>query len=204
MRTKNQETILNILEYINGQFFTEREIPSVQEIATHFGIAKSSASRYLSEMERQGLITRDNTHYSIETLKMKKTMRNIQQLPIVGDVACGTPILAEQNIESYLTISGDFLGTGTFFVLMAKGDSMINAGINNGDYVVVRQQPSAEEGQIVVAMVDDGECTLKRYYKDNERKQIRLHPENDDMKDMFFDNIEIQGVAVKVIKNLED
>ena len=204
MRTKNQETILNILEYINGQFFTEREIPSVQEIATNFGIAKSSASRYLSEMERQGLITRDNTHYSIETLKMKKTMRNIQQLPIVGDVACGTPILAEQNIESYLTISGDFLGTGTFFVLMAKGDSMINAGINNGDYVVVRQQPSAEEGQIVVAMVDDGECTLKRYYKDNERKQIRLHPENDDMKDMFFDNIEIQGVAVKVIKNLED
>ena len=69
---------------------------------------------------------------------------------------------------------------------------------------MVRQQPSAEEGQIVVAMVDDGECTLKRYYKDNERKQIRLHPENDDMKDMFFDNIEIQGVAVKVIKNLED
>lgn len=203
MRTKNQETILNILEYINGQFFTEREIPSVQEIATHFGIAKSSASRYLSEMERQGLITRDNTHYSIETLKMKKTMRNIQQLPIVGDVACGTPILAEQNIESYLTISGDFLGTGTFFVLMAKGDSMINAGINDGDYVIVRQQPSAEEGQIVVAMVEDGECTLKRYYKDKRRKKIRLHPENEKMKDMFFDNIEIQGVALKVIKNID-
>ena len=202
MRSKNQETILNILEYINGKFFTTREIPSVQEIADHIGIAKSSASRYLTEMEARGLITRGNTHYSIETLKMKKTMRNIQQLPIVGDIACGMPILAEQNIESYLTISGDFLGAGNYFVLMAKGKSMINAGIDDGDYVIVRQQPSAEEGQIVVAMVEDGECTLKRYYKDKRRKKIRLHPENEKMKDMYFDNIEIQGVAVKIIKNI--
>lgn len=203
MRSKNEETILSIIEYINEKFFTVREIPSVQEIADHIGVVKSTVSKYLAEMENRGLITRDNTHYSIETLKMKKTMKNTQQLPIVGNIACGTPILAEQNIESYLTISGDFLGTGTFFVLMAKGDSMINAGINDGDYVIVRQQPSAEEGQIVVAMVDDGECTLKRYYKDKRRKKIRLHPENEKMKDMFFDTIEIQGVALKVIKNID-
>lgn len=203
MRSKNEETILNIIEYINEKFFTVREIPSVQEIADHIGVVKSTVSKYLTEMENRGLITRDNTHYSIETLKMKKTMKNTQQLPIVGNIACGTPILAEQNIESYLTISGDFLGTGTFFVLMAKGDSMINAGISDGDYVIVRQQPSAEEGQIVVAMVEDGECTLKRYYKDKRRKKIRLHPENEKMKDMFFDNIEIQGVAIKVIKNID-
>ena len=203
MRSKNEETILNIIEYINEKFFTVREIPSVQEIADHIGVVKSTVSKYLTEMENRGLITRDNTHYSIETLKMKKTMKNTQQLPIVGNIACGTPILAEQNIEAYLTISGDFLGTGRFFVLMAKGDSMINAGINDGDYVIVRQQPSAEEGQIVVAMVEDGECTLKRYYKDKRRKKIRLHPENEKMKDMFFDNIEIQGVALKVIKNID-
>ena len=103
-----------------------------------------------------------------------------------------------------MTISGDFLGAGNYFVLMAKGESMINAGIDDGDYVVIRQQPSAEEGQIVVAMVEDGEATLKRYYKDKRRKKVRLHPENDEMEDMFFDSIEIQGVAVKVIKNLED
>lgn len=203
MRSKNEETILNIIEYINEKFFTVREIPSVQEIADHIGVVKSTVSKYLTEMENRGLITRDNTHYSIETLKMKKTMKNTQQLPIVGNIACGTPILAEQNIEAYLTISGDFLGAGRFFVLMAKGDSMINAGINDGDYVIVRQQPSAEEGQIVVAMVEDGECTLKRYYKDKRRKKIRLHPENEKMKDMFFDNIEIQGVALKVIKNID-
>ena len=129
-------------------------------------------------------------------------MKNTQYLPIVGDIACGTPILAEENIESYLTISGDFLGTGNFFVLKASGSSMINAGINDGDYVVVRQQNSADEGQIVVALVDD-EATLKRYYRDDKQKKIRLHPENDNMDDMYFDNIEIQGIAVKVIKDLE-
>lgn len=204
MRTKNEETILNIIEYINEKFFTVREIPSVQEIADYIGIAKSSASRYLSLMESRGLVKRGDAYYSIQTLKIQKAMKNVQQLPIVGDIACGTPILAEQNIESYLTISGDFLGTGNFFVLMAKGNSMINVGIEDGDYVVIRQQPSADEGQIIVAMTEDGECTLKRYYKDRRRKKIRLHPENDEMEDMYYDNIEIQGVAVKVIKNLEN
>ena len=204
MRTKNEETILNIIEYINEKFFTVREIPSVQEIADYIGIAKSSASRYLSLMESRGLVKRGDAYYSIQTLKIQKAMKNVQQLPIVGDIDCGTPILAEQNIESYLTISGDFLGTGNFFVLMAKGNSMINVGIEDGDYVVIRQQPSADEGQIIVAMTEDGECTLKRYYKDRRRKKIRLHPENDEMEDMYYDNIEIQGVAVKVIKNLEN
>lgn len=203
MRTKNKETMLKIIEFINGKFFTNQEMPSVQEIADYIGTAKSTASRYLSEMEELGMISKTGSYYGIQTTSMKKASSNLCQLPIVGDIACGTPILAEQNIESYLTISGNFLGTGNYFVLMAKGNSMINAGIENGDYVVVRQQPSAEEGQIVVAMVDDCECTLKRYYKDNKNKKIRLHPENDDMEDMFFDNIAIQGVAIKVIKNLE-
>ena len=93
MRSKNEETILNIIEYINEKFFTVREIPSVQEIADHIGVVKSTVSKYLTEMENRGLITRDNTHYSIETLKMKKTMKNTQQLPIVGNIACGTPII---------------------------------------------------------------------------------------------------------------
>ena len=204
MRTKNQETILKILEYINGQFFALREIPSTQQIADHFGIAKSSTSRYLKELEKKGLITRDNTHYSIETLEMKKVVKNLSHLPVVGSIACGTPILAEQNIDSYLTISGDFLGTGSYFALLAKGNSMIKAGIEDGDYVVVRQQATAEAGQIVVALTEDNECTLKRYYYDGRRKKHRLHPENDSMSDMYFDKLEIQGIAIKVIKNLDN
>ena len=169
MRTKNKETMLKIIEFINGKFFTNQEMPSVQEIADYIGTAKSTASRYLSEMEERGMISKTGSYYGIQTSSMKKASSNLCQLPIVGDIACGTPILAEQNIESYLTISGNFLGAGNYFVLMAKGNSMVNAGIENGDYVVVRQQPSADEGQIVVAMVDDCECTLKRYYKDNKK-----------------------------------
>ena len=81
---------------------------------------------------------------------------------------------------------------------------MINAGIDDGDYVVIRKQETAKEGQIVVAMIDNGECTLKRYYIDRKKKKIRLHPENDEMEDMYFSKVSIQGVAVKIIKNVED
>ena len=131
-------------------------------------------------------------------------MKGINIIPIVGEIACGSPILAEENIESYLTISGSFLGDGEYFALIAYGDSMINAGIDDGDYVVIRKQSFANEGQIVVAMVNGGDCTLKRYYLEREKKRIRLHPENDDMADMYFSNIAIQGVAVKVIKNIKE
>ena len=204
MRTKNENTMQEIIDFINARFFADRTVPSIQEIADEVGLNKSNVSRYLTAMEEKGMISRNGSYYGLETNSMKKVSRNLQQLPIVGDIACGTPILTEQNIESYLSISGNFLGAGNYFVLMAKGNSMINVGIEDGDYVVVRQQPSAEEGQIVVAMTEDGECTLKRYYKDKRRRKIRLHPENDDMEDMYFDNIEIQGIAVKVIKNLEN
>ena len=133
---------------------------------------------------------------------MQKAMKNVNELAIVGRIACGTPILAEENIESYLTISGDFLGAGEFFALRAKGNSMINAGIDDGDIVIIKKQSAADEGQIVVAMVEDGDCTLKRYFIDRRKKKIRLHPENDNMEDMFYDKVEIQGIAVKIIKDI--
>lgn len=202
MRTKNEDIIKEILDFINKTFFQDREVPSVQEIANHIGLAKSSASRYLSEMEARGLIRKSGSFYGLETKAMQKAMKNVNELAIVGRIACGTPILAEENIESYLTISGDFLGTGEFFALRAKGNSMINAGIDDGDIVVIKKQSAADEGQIVVAMVDDGDCTLKRYFIDRRKKKIRLHPENDDMEDMYYDKVEIQGIAVKIIKDI--
>ena len=134
---------------------------------------------------------------------MKKVTTRLRQLPVVGDVACGTPILAEQNIESYFTMSGNILGSGDFFILRAKGDSMINVDIHDGDYVVIRQQDTAEDGQVVAALVNDGECTLKRFYRDTKTKTYRLHPENDNMEDMIFDKVNIQGVAVMILRNLK-
>ena len=130
-----------------------------------------------------------------------KTRQETKQVPVVGGIACGVPILAEENIERYIPIPKDFLGNGNFFILQAQGNSMINAGIADGDYVIVRQQETAEIGQIVVALIGE-EATLKRYYIDRERRKIRLHPENSRMKDMYYDSITIQGVAIKVIKDL--
>ena len=203
MRSKSEDIMSEILEYINETFFNTREVPSVQEIADYIGIAKSSASRYLTEMESRGMLRRNNSFYGLETNKMRKATRNIMMVPMVGNIACGTPILAEENIESYLTISGDFLGQGECFALRAQGDSMINVGINDGDYVVIRKQSFADEGQIVVAMVNNGDCTLKRYFIDRQKKKVRLHPENDEMEDMYYKEVAIQGVAIKVIKNID-
>lgn len=203
MRSKNEAIIQEIIDFINNKFFTERAVPSVQEIADKVGMNKSSVSRYLTDMESRGLIYKNGTYFGIETKSMRKVTRSITDLPIVGSIACGTPILAEENIESYLTISGNFLGPGEFFVLRAKGNSMIKADINDGDLVVIKKQPSADEGQIVVALIDNGECTLKRYFMDRRRKKVRLHPENDEMEDMYFDNVQMQGIAVKIIKDIE-
>ena len=202
MRSKNENTINAIVEFINEKYFTENYVPSMQEIADNIGISKGAVSKYVTYMEERGLLNKSGSHYGITTPKMLKVQKSVQYIPVVGDIACGTPILAEQNIETYLTISNDFLGSGTFFVLKAKGESMINAGIEDGDLVIIRQQSTAEEGQIVVAMTEDDECTLKRYYKDTKNKKIRLHPENDAMQDMYYDNIQIQGIAVKVVKDI--
>lgn len=202
MRSKSESLVNDILDFINNYFSKTKTVPSVQKIADAVGITKGTVSKYLSYMEEKGLISRSNPNYHFSTRMIDRDVPGFMSMPVVGSISCGTPILAEENIESYLSISGNFLGPGFFFVLVAKGDSMTNAGINNGDYVIVRQQSSADEGQIVVALVDDGECTLKRYYKDEKRRKIRLHPENDELDDMYFDNISIQGIAVKVIKNL--
>ena len=203
MRSKNEDKIQRITEYINERFFTEREVPSLQEIADYVGLAKSSVNRYITEMEQRGLLTRSGGFYGLETQAMRNAGRKLSSMPIVGQIACGSPILAEENIEGYLSISGEFLGSGEFFVLKAKGNSMIKAGINDGDLVIIRKQSSADEGQIVVALIDDGECTLKKYFLDKRRRKVRLHPENDEMEDMYFDKIQIQGVAVKIIKDIE-
>ena len=133
---------------------------------------------------------------------MAKTNNSVNNLPVVGSISCGSPLLAEENIECYLPIPKEFLGNGEFFILQANGDSMIDAGINNRDYVIIRKQETAEQGQIIVALIDN-EATLKRYYIDRKKRKVRLHPENKNMEDMYFDSIVIQGVAIKVIKDIQ-
>jgi repressor LexA len=205
MRSKNHELMFAIISYIDKIYDKENKVPSMQEIADEIGLSKSMVSRYITEMQEKGMIEKGSGHYSLITPYIRKVMPGNQRLPIVGAIACGTPILAEENIESYLTISGSFLGAGEHFVLIAQGDSMINVGIEDGDYVIIKKQNVANEGQIVVALIDNEEATLKRFYNDKRRKKIRLHPENNNLKDMFYvyESVNIQGIAIKVIKNID-
>jgi repressor LexA len=201
MRKKNEELITNILQFIDDEYCRLGKSPTMREIASKFNVTSACICKYIAEMEKRGLVSNNGTGRGISTKKMQKLALCTEQLPVVGSIACGTPMLAEENIESYITVSLNFLGNGKYFILRAKGNSMINAGIENGNYVIVKQQEVAQEGQIVVALIDN-EATLKRYYIDTKRKQVRLHPENDNMEDMYFDSITIQGVAIKVIKDL--
>lgn len=202
MRSKNEQTLSAILTLINDCYFQEGTYPSLQQIANAVGLSTTQTYRYVDELIKRGEIDKKGKFGDLQTKEIANTICNNNRLPIVGEIACGGTILAEENIESYVTFSKGLLGSGKFFILRAKGDSMINAGINDGDLVIVRQQENAEIGQIVVALIGN-EATLKRYYLDNKRKKIRLHPENDEMEDMFFDDIAIQGIAVKVLKDLE-
>jgi len=201
MKVMSEGVFNAIIKFVDDYYYANGKTPTLQEIADEIKLDKSNVSRNLKVMRERGIINLDRGWFGIKTDKIQKRVLEMTDVPLVGTIACGTPMLAEQNIEKYIPISKALLGNGTFFALHAKGDSMIKANIEDGDFVIVRQQNTANEGEIVVALIDD-EATLKRYYIDKQKKKVRLHPENDEMEDMFFDNISIQGVAVKVLKDL--
>lgn len=203
MRAKNEETKLRIYEYINSYIKAHRVSPSIKNIAKDANCAVSTAYKFLVRLEEEGLIERCGRKQIISDAN-KWAMDCI---PVVGLIACGKPKLAVEDIQAYLPINREFFGAGEYIGLVASGESMINVGIEDGDIVIVRKQPTAEEGQIVVAMVQndyDNEysATLKRFYRTKDENVFRLHPENSEMEDIYVNSIEIVGVAVKVMKDL--
>ena len=200
MRSKNIELMKQIKEYVESYYMVEYRSPSITKIAEKVGLAKSTTHGYLIEMRERGMLSYDGKEICTELTE--KIKPNTTRAAVLGRVSCGVPRFADENIEEYVSLPESIFGKGTFYILKANGDSMIDAGIDDGDLVVVRQQSYAEDGQIVVALIDD-EATLKRYYRDDEHQRVRLHPENEAMEDIFVDNCLIQGIAVKVIKNLQ-
>lgn len=199
MRTKDTALIEQIKKSIEKTYEESGRSPSVRQIAREVGCSYSTVSRYIKEMVERGMIARTSGEYETEVI----SKMNMDTVPVavVGSVSCGPLTFAEENIEEYIKLPTSLLGQGKFFILHASGQSMIGAGIEDGDLVVVRQQPTAEPGQIVVALVED-EVTLKRFYPDPENGCVRLHPENKRLKDIIVDDCQIQGVAVKVLKDL--
>lgn len=172
--------------------------PSIYEISRYMGIAESTVSKYLKAMREKGIVECEGRK-NIITKQSRRDAEGFCRVPVLGAVACGIPKFAEENIEEYIKLPVALFGKGEFFVLRAKGDSMINAGIDDGDLVVVRVQDSALYNQIVVALVED-EATLKRFRP--AKDHVILHAENPLFDDIEADNCLIQGVAVKVIKDL--
>ena len=189
--------MVQIMEYIDDYYSKHCSSPSVRTIAAGVGTSKSTVQRYLVAMNEDGMLSYDGKELIID--KIRKTNKSTVNVAVVGSIACGITNLAEENIEEYVSLPKSMFGEGEFIILRANGESMVDAGIETGDLVVIRKQSCAEDGQIVVALVDD-EATLKRLYRDNEK--IRLHPENKDMDDIIADDCIIQGVAVKVIKDI--
>ena len=200
MRTKSPETMKKIEDFINDYTVKNGVSPTVREIRDGVGLALGTVSRYLSFMRENGMLDYTGCR-NITTREAKLTQRETTRVPVLGAVSCGVPKFAEENIEEYVRLPVSLFGRGEFFILKANGNSMIEANIEDGDLVVIRQQNYADEGDIVVALMED-EATLKRYYPEPEKRRVRLHPENSSMKDIIVRDCIIQGVAVKVLKDL--
>ena len=190
-----------ILEYIKEMILKKGYPPAVREIceAVHLK-STSSVHSHLESLEKNGYIRRDPTKpRTIEILDddFALTRREVVNVPVIGTVAAGTPILAEQNIEDYLPIPAGILPNKEVFMLKGKGNSMIEAGIYNGDKVIVAKQPNAENGDKVVALVDDS-ATVKTFYKEN--GYFRLQPENSSMDPIILDQVEILGKVIGLFR----
>ena len=199
-RGDNQQ---RILEYIKSEIQTKGYPPSVREIANAVGLKSTSTVHgHLTRLEKKGLLHRDAMKpRAMAVIGDPNFVRNATTaIPVVGRVTAGQPILAEENVDEYIPIPDAMLGDGEHFILLVKGESMIQAGIMDGDYVVVRKQQEANNGDIVVAMIEDS-ATVKRFYK--EHGHFRLQPENPTMDPIYTDEVTILGKVVSLYRILQ-
>ncbi|SDX17327.1 repressor LexA [Marininema mesophilum] len=200
-----QEAILN---YIKQEVRAKGYPPSVREIGEAVGLASSSTVHgHLARLEKKGLIRRDPTKpRAIEVLEdtldsIPDIARNTMMVPYIGKVTAGEPITAIENVEDYFPIPRRMVGSeDSVFLLSVRGDSMINIGVLDGDYVLVRQQQVADNGDIIVAMTPENEATVKRFFK--EKDHVRLQPENDHMEPLLFSEVTILGKVIGLYREL--
>jgi repressor LexA len=207
MLTERQREIWEFLvRYVEAHGYP----PTVREIGQEVGLASpSTVHAHLANLERAGMLRRDPTKpRALELLaphrreSVHERESDVHRLPLVGQIAAGGPLLAEQNIEDYLAVPEPLARGGEEFLLRVRGESMINAGILDGDFVVVRRQSEAANGEIVAALVGEDEAadeaTVKRFYRENGR--IRLQPENDALEPMYPDFVQVLGKVVGVFR----
>ena len=196
------DTQQRILAFIEQEITQKGYPPSVREIGDAVGLKSTSTVHgHLRRLEARGLLRRDamkpRAMEVCASEAAQSRLNGIQMIPLIGNVAAGSPILAEEYVEDQIPLPEALLGEGKHFILKVHGDSMINAGIMDGDYVVVRQQNTANNGEIVVALID-GSATVKRYYREN--GHFRLQPENNSMLPIITRTLDIAGKVVTVYR----
>jgi repressor LexA len=199
-----------ILDYLRGFVDEHGYPPTVREIGDAVGLrSPSTVHAHLAQLERAGLLRRDPTKpRALELADRRREAAevapDVHRLPLVGDVAAGGPLLAEQNIEDYIGVPEPLSRGGEEFLLRVKGDSMVNAGILEGDFAVVQRTPDARNGEIVVALAGDDEsadeATVKRFFREDGR--VRLQPENDALEPIYADHVQILGKVIGVFRSL--
>lgn len=198
--TRRQQEILTFIQrYTDAHGYP----PSVREIGQALGLTSSSTVHsHLSALEKKGYLRRDPSKpRALEILKDERDVpaKKVVSLPVIGQVTAGLPILAQQNIEDYFPLPQEFVRSDECFILKVRGDSMVDAGIFDGDMLVVRRQQTAKDRDIVVARMED-EATVKRFFREDGR--IRLQPENASMEPIITRDVAIEGVALAVIHRL--
>ncbi|NLV23011.1 MAG: transcriptional repressor LexA [Syntrophomonadaceae bacterium] len=193
-----------VFEYIQDYCKEHGYPPSVRDIGKAVGLKSSSTVHmYLVQLEEQGFIRRDPARPRAIVINNNEEAPNlemsIRQIPVLGKVAAGSPILAQENIENYMAVPVDLLGQGNYYILKVQGDSMIEAGIFDNDYVIVHEQRDASNGEIVVALLED-EATVKRYYKMPDH--IRLQPENSAMDPIIAKEVNILGKVAGLMRRM--
>ena len=210
MTAKSDDKELQTLQFISEFVSKFNYPPSVREICANVGFrSTASAQYYLNKLVENGKIRRNtgkNRTLEIIAPEFSRTANEdngMRRVPMLGNIAAGQPLFAGVNSDEYIDISPEYFNTsGELFMLTVKGTSMINVGILDGDTVLIRKQPTAYNGQIIAAMIDNNEVTLKRFYKESDC--VRLKPENDNMDDIIVDpshDFAILGIAVGLMRN---
>lgn len=198
MRTLSEETMERIVGYVDRYHEKNGYTPTIAEIAAALSLAVGTVHKYLHRMADCGSISLTGRHVVTPQI----ALRQGRVAPLAGEIACGAPIYVAEDRSDALPLPAGVASGGEYFWLRAHGRSMVNAGIEDGDYVLIRRQPTADPGQIVAALIGD-EATLKRFQPDPKRRKIILRAENDDKTaypDQIYDAVLIRGVAVAVMK----
>ncbi len=202
MRSLSENTKVRIVDFVDNYYFLHGFTPTISQIAKGIHVSDSTVHKYLHRMTEQDLLSYDGRHVITPNIKLKQNSKSVQ---IMGDIACGNPIYAEQQYEDIFELPASILGSGNYFILKATGESMVNVGIKSGDNVVIKAQDFAEEGDIIAAIINDEDATLKRFFVDESNKKVVLKAENDNKlqyKDIVVDSVKILGVAKFILKTL--